>query len=1088
MKKFLQLLFFISFIPYSHSQSTMKYYAKDNWVQDVQVIDDKVWIGNPTGLHILDLETGEGNLLQSVNSPLRGNFVREILPSEDYVWLALEEGGIARYDKNLGGQNLAWCTYYSPVQGPIDTLHNARNLMEDNNGNLWFDGGHDSRSSLYALKDEVLLDYTNFVSDQPYRMTSHGSRNIFFSDNLDNLFYFDVQTEITHNIDLPLITAEVSSFTAHNDELYVCFEEGEESFIYRFDGSWHFIGELNESINLGSSRIAKGTERMWYTNSSANVPNYISINNNELKYFNSMELVGNQTNPEDRFFILNEDKEGRIWFYKLGDFDGDSVLSVSSNELKYYDVHHSFYNYGSYFGRPNFDCDGNLLIAGLTQLQAFNPDTLILHEVLPNRETGDLEFTAKNSVNCKYYVAKDGRSNSSPSMLYEFENHELIDSIYIHDGSISSLHISSEGIIYVGLGTKGLGIYDESTDTWDIVLDPFLNPSFNWGNIIWSIRESESGILTFGTARSLVVYDGLTWTTYDQSNSPIGSSSVHEHLVDSKGDILVSYEGGIYIFDGIEWEYFAFYDPYKNYISSIQEASEGNYWLGTGRSGLLYWNRFDFQQIDIMNSALPSNRISAVLVHPITGNLWLVTNRGFIVFDQEAIEIKKGLFGKVFYDSDQDSIFDAGIDVGLRDMKVSMDNNTEAITDINGNYAFYPEDSGQYRINNAVDDKYIHTSESNIEIAFDDEDVLDLNFGLWKELEDLELNVDFSVSPFICSSEISTWITLDNPGFKTVDGQVLLELPEDINIVSTYPDAEVISNNEVRWDFTGLSFQEQRSLYAVLEAPPVEDILMQFDSISNAIIPIKASIEYENFLQEFRKEEQYLCSYDPNDKLSASTGEVRGNLSLIDDQLEYTIRFQNLGNFKAETVVLVDNLDIHLDSKTLSIVSSSHQVYTQINNSTELVFRFLDINLPPESENVAASQGFVKYRIKAKEGIPDYTTIYNSAQIYFDNNAPISTNITQNILVENFPISSTFEEGKGYDLFLVYPNPTNFQFLVNPKFDEKYNVEIRNPTGQIFMRQFDCTGVIEFSIEESGLYFIFLKQGNESMVQKIIIH
>ena len=56
-----------------------------------------------------------------------------------------------------------------------------------------------------------------------------------------------------------------------------------------------------------------------------------------------------------------------------------------------------------------------------------------------------------------------------------------------------------------------------------------------------------------------------------------------------------------------------------------------------------------------------------------------------------------------------------------------------------------------------------------------------------------------------------------------------------------------------------------------------------------------------------------------------------------------------------------------------------------------LDFKFPNIMLPDSASNPAGSQGFVQYRIKPKANLPLGTQIENTAHIYFDYNAAITT-------------------------------------------------------------------------------------------------
>ncbi|MBO6517599.1 MAG: T9SS type A sorting domain-containing protein [Bacteroidia bacterium] len=136
-------------------------------------------------------------------------------------------------------------------------------------------------------------------------------------------------------------------------------------------------------------------------------------------------------------------------------------------------------------------------------------------------------------------------------------------------------------------------------------------------------------------------------------------------------------------------------------------------------------------------------------------------------------------------------------------------------------------------------------------------------------------------------------------------------------------------------------------------------------------------------------------SYDPNDK-QVTPGGMKVNRFVEDESLlEYTIRFQNTGNDTAYRVVIEDYLDNDLDLSTLEWGSSSHSFVPRVSgnfNYPKLEFIFDDINLVDSSTNLIESQGFVKYKIRIKKTASRYGHIGSRAKIYFDFNAPITTN------------------------------------------------------------------------------------------------
>ncbi|MBL7922639.1 MAG: T9SS type A sorting domain-containing protein [Bacteroidia bacterium] len=128
-----------------------------------------------------------------------------------------------------------------------------------------------------------------------------------------------------------------------------------------------------------------------------------------------------------------------------------------------------------------------------------------------------------------------------------------------------------------------------------------------------------------------------------------------------------------------------------------------------------------------------------------------------------------------------------------------------------------------------------------------------------------------------------------------------------------------------------------------------------------------------------------------------------------------------------------DIIDDDLDLSTFLMKQTSHP-YTLVTNDREFTWKFININLPDSNSNEPGSHGFIEYSILPLQGLPDGTVISNTADIYFDFNAPIVTNTVTNTLQTN--ITSVVEVIKE-DGLLVYPNPAG-DFL---------SVEFRENTG-----------------------------------------
>jgi uncharacterized repeat protein (TIGR01451 family) len=216
-------------------------------------------------------------------------------------------------------------------------------------------------------------------------------------------------------------------------------------------------------------------------------------------------------------------------------------------------------------------------------------------------------------------------------------------------------------------------------------------------------------------------------------------------------------------------------------------------------------------------------------------------------------------------------------------------------------------------------------------------------------------------------------------------------------------------------------------------------------------------------------------SYDPNDKtvFKKSFYENYGTAFqestidwFVDDELEYTIRFQNTGTAPAQNIFIIDTLDAELDWSTFKLLQTTHDMQIVNLGNGIIRFEFNNIWLPDSSESQELSQGHIIFRIRENLGNELFSEITNTAYIFFDWNPAIITNTTYNI---NDWLEFVGEE----NAFNVeaYPNPMLNELTL--KVEGPFNYEIHDLTGRKLMQGMGV-GQTTISTEAlaSGTYLI----------------
>ena len=186
--------------------------------------------------------------------------------------------------------------------------------------------------------------------------------------------------------------------------------------------------------------------------------------------------------------------------------------------------------------------------------------------------------------------------------------------------------------------------------------------------------------------------------------------------------------------------------------------------------------------------------------------------------------------------------------------------------------------------------------------------------------------------------------------------------------------------------------------------------------------------------------EEVVVAIDPNDKQVAPSVLTSDQVAL-GTPIDYTIRFQNTGNWPASRVVITDTLSQDLVGNSLQLISSSHEVEWYAAGGV-LYFIFDPIILPDSSSDEPGSHGFVKFRALPEPTLTDGAQIGNTANIYFDFNEPVITN----------EAIFTVDAEAG----LVEEGTSPFQVFPNPAID-RINIE-RNENGAAEIRINDAQG------------------------------
>lgn len=443
----------------------------------------------------------------------------------------------------------------------------------------------------------------------------------------------------------------------------------------------------------------------------------------------------------------------------------------------------------------------------------------------------------------------------------------------------------------------------------------------------------------------------------------------------------------------------------------------------------------------------------------------------------------ENLFGEAtiksvtYFDKNKNGIYEEEDEL-LPNLKVQLEPLALAtFADTTGVSEFFLYD-GDYTLTALPDSCYVLTTDSinyQLSLSKNQAEIRYFGFAINDSIQKVQPRI--VTNPIRCGFTVNLWLSISNEGCVKSKGQYGLILDSLVTFLDTIQSPlYTVQGDTLLWNFDSLLPNTTKTLSIPLTVAGTEHIgdtvrLKGVSFIEQADGTFQGSESYE-FLAEIR------CAYDPNDKLVLPnrTDKYEENYTLFEENLEYTIRFQNTGTDTAFNVIIKDYLDENLDWTTFKPITSSHEMATVLRKTGLIEFSFTNILLPDSTTNEALSHGFITYTISPKKQLVENTLVENTAHIFFDFNPPIVTNTIQNRYVSAFPkdLSTAITKPNGTAIIKVYPNP----------FNEQLNFEYANFNSKHapLIRLFDVTGkLIKQTILESANFQMSLPTVNNGL-------
>ncbi|MCC6461691.1 MAG: T9SS type A sorting domain-containing protein [Saprospiraceae bacterium] len=292
-------------------------------------------------------------------------------------------------------------------------------------------------------------------------------------------------------------------------------------------------------------------------------------------------------------------------------------------------------------------------------------------------------------------------------------------------------------------------------------------------------------------------------------------------------------------------------------------------------------------------------------------------------------------------------------------------------------------------------------------------------------------------SVFRSGFEETIQVSLSNLGAVDTTGVLRFTPDPQLQYLWANPMPDLVDGATLVWNIPSLPFLQNQHVqirFRTAQTALLGDSIFCLAAVQPA------------FADEAPANNQYLLrgavrnAYDPNDKRVEPEDFIQKTAVETGKPLEYSIRFQNTGNYSANLVRIVDTLVPQIDPRSVQLLAASHPCVWRLIGSNVLEFSFPGIEVPDSAASPLGSQGFVRFAVQVRKNTPVGAQWRNTAYIYFDFNPPVQTNSVQ---TEVQWIIAVHEQTPLEHRLQLSPNPARQRVQVRANSDALQQADIR---------------------------------------------
>lgn len=323
-------------------------------------------------------------------------------------------------------------------------------------------------------------------------------------------------------------------------------------------------------------------------------------------------------------------------------------------------------------------------------------------------------------------------------------------------------------------------------------------------------------------------------------------------------------------------------------------------------------------------------------------------------------------------------------------------------------------------------------------------------------------------------------IVYRNKGNQTISMSLGLDFSYNPDLMAftsatTAPDSA--GPGLLQWNYSGLQPFESRSILVTMQinppTHPTNPVNIDDELTFTALVEMMGA---DDMPQDnvFQLVQTVVGSYDPNNMICLEGDTVP--VSSIGEYLHYITNFENTGTDYAENVVVkIEFDDMNFDLNSLQLMDSSDPVYARITgNKVEYIFEGIYLGI--------GGHGNILLKIRTNFGLSAGDMVANNADIYFDYNHPVVTDMAST-LFQSLQTPGYIRDAS----VVVYPNPSSG--MVNVKSASSVTkVELFDTHGRLLQMKIGgmADGSLDMSSRAKGIYFLRITTSDGIHIEKLI--